>query len=124
MSCKNNTDNESKKLYDDIMKMHDEVMPKIGELNELKSKVKSISDSLPKDQIALHDSMINTILLLTKADDNMMDWMNTFENKNGDKDQSKTTIYYKEQKKKMKSVSDDIFMSMAIANKLINKKNN
>jgi hypothetical protein len=121
-NCKNNSENDSKKVYDEIMKMHDEVMPKIGELNDLKVKVKAVADSLPKDQIGLHDSLINTIILLTKADDNMMDWMNGFENKSGEKDQEKVKSYYIDQKKKIKSVSDDIYMSMAIATKFLNKK--
>ncbi len=64
---------EKSTLEKQVMAVHDEVMPKLGELNkdrkELQKILKNVTDEAVKSELLL------AITALEKADDGMMDWM-------------------------------------------------
>jgi len=64
---------EKSTLEKQVMAVHDEVMPRLGELNkdrkELQKILKDVEDETAKTEL------LTAITALEKADDGMMDWM-------------------------------------------------
>ncbi len=67
-SCKE-YDTTQQQLWGDVMVVHDEVMPKMGELHQLKKQLKKQTES-PILQKTIQD--------IEQAQDAMMDWMREF----------------------------------------------
>lgn len=64
---------EREKLYDEVMTLHDEVMPYIGQMKKLKKKIQITQKELEEGQ----DTTIlsNCYNKLVSADKGMWDWM-------------------------------------------------
>lgn len=62
------------KLHNEVIAVHDEVMPRMGELMSLKTALTQAADTLP----SLGDSLTNVVGRLEEADDAMMSWMRQF----------------------------------------------
>ena len=67
-SCKE-YDQEQQQLWDKVMVVHDEVMPKMGELHQLKKQLKK-QEQNPTQQEAIQ--------VIEAAQDAMMDWMRNY----------------------------------------------
>lgn len=60
-------------LYDEVMKIHDDVMPKMQDISKLRRELRKKIPVVKDSSIVYSD-----ILYLNKADDAMMDWMARF----------------------------------------------
>jgi len=101
-SCKDGFTPDVQKLYDEVMVIHDEVMPEMGTIHNLKKKLKKVL----KDPEAEFDAkMINEqITALDYADDSMMDWMHQFKVPK-DASEEEQLVYLEDQKQKMTKVN-------------------
>lgn len=99
-ACRAKEETPASKFHDEIMVVHDEVMPKMKDIyrikKALKKKVKGMEDEMKKSQIQEH------IDALEAADDAMMDWMANYK-KPKDSD-SPTMAYLDDQKDKIQWV--------------------
>ena len=77
-ACDNKDKEAETLLNQEIIKVHDEVMPKMGELNRMKRQIGAYKDAVSDDNAAMKDSLINAILLLSKTEDNKNDWMSGY----------------------------------------------
>ena len=78
-----NQDPEVSLLYDQVIEIHDEVMPKMRDIRQLKKKLTSISSAEQNKDVKL------ALQQLEDAHDAMMDWMAQFKMpKNVEKSQS------------------------------------
>lgn len=66
-------ENGESPLFEDVMAIHDEVMPEMATLHRLKKQLQEIETPENKDFIANHIKSIN------ESDEAMMTWMATFE---------------------------------------------
>ena len=101
------------------MKVHDEVMPKMGEINRMKRQLSEYKDAVTDDNAAMKDSLINAILLLAKTEDNMNDWMAGYKYPNPDMKHDEMMKYLQGQQDTIKQINNDVFMTLAIANGLM-----
>jgi hypothetical protein len=73
------TDDPNKVLYNQVMDIHDEVMPRMDDIArlklELKEKIEKSSDLVPEKRKEIEQK----ILQLDSAGKAMMDWMNDFQ---------------------------------------------
>lgn len=80
-SCKDRVAEKQKieydKLFKEVMRVHDEVMPETSNLYKLKKYAQENIDVLPKDNEFV-EQLIETKIATEKADDAMMDWMAAF----------------------------------------------
>ncbi|MFN2260501.1 MAG: hypothetical protein ABR595_00350 [Psychroflexus sp.] len=87
-SCQSNNNEEESKAFDKQMKetvqIHDDVMPKMGEINSMikkleakKEEVKSESEGVEDETMLTYDEAIKN---LKDAHDLMMSWMKNFSN--------------------------------------------
>jgi hypothetical protein len=80
-ACSDSSKGEVEKLEAEVMAVHDEIMPKMGDIMSLKEdlianlkKVDSTSTNYPK----LKQETDSLSYLLTDADNGMMDWMDEY----------------------------------------------
>ena len=69
---------KEKPLYDQVMDIHDEVMPKMEDLHRAKKLLKDSVAKTPEMPIERKTEIEQTILLLDSAQDSMMEWMRGF----------------------------------------------
>lgn len=67
-----------KPLYDQVMDIHDEVMPKMNDLYKLKKHLKDSIANTPDMPGEQKEKFEQTILLLDSAGNSMMVWMREF----------------------------------------------
>lgn len=116
MQCKDKTPQEAEldKLFDEVMVIHDDVMPKTAVIHRLKKKLKK---STEEENLGTVTSVIEQLDI---ADEGMMQWMENFKKpKNQPFEESKA--YYEGEKVKITKVKKDILSAIAVAEELIPK---
>ncbi|NNK89583.1 MAG: hypothetical protein HKO89_03165, partial [Saprospiraceae bacterium] len=101
VSCQTNSKNpEVQKLFDEVMVIHDEVMPEMSTLNKLKRQIRKISGN--------NEESLAMIKGIEDADEAMMSWMAQFK-----PDKSKTIeeqkAYLIKEKVNIQKVSDQMY---------------
>ncbi len=119
------SDQKIEKLQDDVMAIHDEVMPKMGEImnlkDELANNLKAIDSTSAnyRNTKAMSDSLS---YLLTESDNGMMDWMDEYNPdtlkainaEDGEK-------YLTEQKNKINSIKESTIKNIEVVRKYLKK---
>lgn len=101
-------------LHKEVMKIHDEVMPKMRDINQLKKKLRQLEgdgkDSLIQRQVRLLD----------EADEAMMAWMAQYK-RPSDQDTSAANAYLRMQKSKIQDVKDLMLSTIRESQHMIEK---
>ncbi len=118
-ACKSENKEAETLMNQEIMKVHDEVMPKMGDINRMKRQLSAYKDEVPDDNAAMKDSLINAILLLAKTEDNMNDWMAGYKYPNPEMKHDDMMKYLQGQQDTIKQINNDVFMTIAIGNGLL-----
>lgn len=123
-ACKKSPSKETKeaKLIEqqiqEVMAIHDSVMPKTGEIFKLKKKLSgfetNVKDSLLIQKIYRYKN------LLEEADDAMMDWMHEFREADPMLTFEEKQQYYSEEKMKITEVKIKMLASIDSAKTLLN----
>lgn len=95
-----------KALYDDVMDVHDEMMPKMENMMSIKGQLKEKVDLL-KEEASQGQAVIEiemAIQSLETADEAMMNWMRQFDPETDSLTHEEIVEYYTTQKEKMDSV--------------------
>lgn len=112
ISCGPPKDPAYEKLYDEVMVIHDDVMPKMTDINRAKKKLRKLKDGTNEEQITTQ------IQELDAADEAMMSWMHEF-----DAPELPTLAenleYLDAEKIKIQHVSDQMLRSLQEADMLI-----
>lgn len=109
-------------LFAEVMKVHDEMMPQMEIMMQLKGQLVKKTDSLiaiGADKVAELASV--RVLQLEKADDAMMDWMRQFDIKMEGMNHDDKLVYLHDQKMKMDSVKKMIMKAMEEARTTLNE---
>ncbi|TAK30420.1 MAG: hypothetical protein EPO28_18790 [Saprospiraceae bacterium] len=132
---KNNTGTESSAgqddenmLRDEIFVIHDEAMPRMGEIHKLKKQLHDISrngavtiDSTTRQKIT------RVLVQLDEADEGMMAWMEAFTQPGTlrqEKSHDEIMAYLKQEKEKANKVKQNIFSSIDAATGLLKELKN
>lgn len=106
-------------LYEEVMAIHDEVMPKMDDMMRLKSQLQAKleqKETTQEEALALRSA----IKELEQADEAMMQWMRNFKPQDHVNDHQKVIAYYQEQKKYIKEVKDKMLAAIENARKKLN----
>ena len=116
-SCGQKTqDNQA--LYDEVMKVHDEVMPKMDDIYKLKQELKKqIADSATL-AIEKRKTIESAILKLDSASENMMVWMRSFNPLPDSLGEEKARAYLEEQQEKIEKVKEEMLEAINAAKEL------
>lgn len=103
-------------LYDEVMKVHDEVMPKMGDLYKLKKDLEAKVAAAPTMAEEKKKSIEAVIAKLDSADQGMRDWMHHFNPIPDSLGEEKAREYLEDEMEKVKKVKADILEAMEEAN--------
>ena len=123
-SCKETKKTEEPSKMENVMSIHDEVMPKMGTLGKLVGQLKPMADSLGAESVEA-----KAIKDLQEANRSMMDWMQGF----GDRFDSEEIMdgkelsdekkqWLKEEEEKVLQVKENINSSIERAEEILSKQ--
>lgn len=120
-SCKNETPaaekTQTQLIHEDIMRVHDDVMPKTADIHRVIKKLKKEKKTITKNNgslIEMFDSIINE---LKDADDGMSEWMANYKKPDFSDVSEATQLKLKKEKEKISDVRDDILNALNKGNK-------
>jgi len=116
VSCKPHNDNkEGQKILDEVMAIHDEVMPEISTIHKLKVKLRKLKDDSREVYVLIAD--------LENSDEGMMSWMANFKS---DKyaDDNEQILYLRSEKAKIEYVSKQMKSAINNAQTFLSTYNN
>lgn len=125
MACGGGPDIEAMK--NEVLDIHDEVMPRMGEVMKLRrqvlSKAETLSGESTPDQSAI-DALNSLAEKLNSANDGMMIWMREWTSESsgyleGDQDKAAAAAYLESEKKKVEKVKTDILEAIKEAEELL-----
>jgi hypothetical protein len=109
---------DNQALYDDVMEVHDEVMPKMNDIYKLKEELKKqIADS-PSLVDEKKKAIESAILKLDSASERMMVWMRNFNPLPDSLGEEKARGYLEEQQEEIKKVKDDMLKAIEEAEQI------
>jgi len=107
------------KLYDEVMEIHDAVMPEMSTIHRLRKALKTI-DTVTDTTIDIRTISYHR-QQLDKADEAMMSWMASFKNPTADEAPQTAITYLENEKKQITEVRDLMLNSIAAAKKVIDQ---
>lgn len=99
------------------MDIHDEVMPKFGELRKLERSLRQKAEGTMDSVLA--EKMIMAADEVKLANDNMMEWMRNYD-PNFEGTEGEVRDYLEDQKEKITTVRDNMLESLKSGNDLLN----
>ncbi len=103
-------------LYDEVMKVHDEVMPKMNDIYKLKEELKNKISSTPEMVAEKKKEIEETISKLDSASEGMMIWMRNFNPLPDSLGEEQAREYLENEMEKVKKVKDDILEALENSN--------
>lgn len=121
LACGGSTQSEQSDqttLKEEVMAVHDEVMPKMGELRSMEKKLRAKGDSLLASDSLLAQKHIAAADAIKHANDGMMTWMRSFDpNYEGTEEEIKS--YMESQKDSIEKVRDNMLQSLDSGKRLL-----
>jgi hypothetical protein len=108
----------NQELYDDVMDIHDEVMPKMDDIYKLKEKLKSQLTDAPNMAEEKRREIEIIISRLEAASEGMMVWMRNFDPLPDSLGEEKARKYLEEQKEKVTKVKEDMLKAIEDAKEM------
>ena len=122
-ACQNQSA-EASARWDEVMAIHDEVMPKMGKIRSVSKSLKEMITAADSLTLATEDyqKIMPQLSKLQAADDAMMDWMHGFlqlERLQADKTHEEVMKYLDEEEVKIKAVKTAMETSIKNGNALL-----
>ncbi len=99
-------DNPNQALYDQVMDIHDEIMPRSEDIYKLKKELQEKLASSPELPGEEKQELELVIAQLDSADQSMMDWMHEFSPLPDSADQEKARAYLESEMERIKKVKE------------------
>jgi len=119
-SCGTEND-ENEVLKEQVIAIHDEVMPEIGNLKSQQSKLVEKANALENeaDESSYREELNKAAQSCESAYDNMFVWMRQFESEYDDMSEEETRAYLQEQLQMVEKVKADILAALSKADSLL-----
>jgi HSP90 family molecular chaperone len=114
--------NPNQALYDQVMDIHDEVMPKSDEIYELRKEIQDKIQSSPNLEADKKKQLGQLLSELDSADHSMMDWMHKFKPLPDSANQELAREYLENEIERIKNVRELINASLQKAKEELGKK--
>ncbi len=118
-SPKKESANEEDKvpLKEQVMNVHDEVMPKMGELRSTQKSLLAVADSLGEDSLKTAE-LKQLATSIEMANENMMAWMRQYDHHFTGTDEE-VKVYLEGQLKSIQQVKEDMLSSLEAGKKAL-----
>lgn len=123
---KKDTEKLEKEAWAEMMKVHDEVMPKMAEINRISRTLKPFLEEGALEDKRLMEEVNLAIKKLGTSDEAMMDWMgeiSTLEELKGEKSHEEIMAYLSEEATKIAKVKEDMLSSINFGQEVLDKLN-
>lgn len=120
VGCEPNIKNQNQELKQEVIDIHDEVMPLMGDLKSLKKKIDEKKDMISQSDPENIDKIneLETLSInLDSAFNGMFVWMRQFQSSYDDMSEVEVETYLLGQKVKVEKVNEDIKKAMTAAKK-------
>lgn len=118
---------QQEELAKEVIGIHDEVMPRMGELVKLRKQVKGKINAWTADSATDHETHIQQatqiVTDLDAADKGMMDWMHEYNGGQGLYEHEAIMGYLNEEKGKITAVKENMNMAMEKAQNFLEEYN-
>lgn len=108
----NGHESANQALYDEVMKVHDEVMPRMNDIYKLKEDLKKDIADAPAMVESKRKEIESAILQLDAASEAMMDWMRNFNPLPDSLGEERAREYLEEQKVKVGKVKEEMLRAI------------
>ena len=109
---------KNKELYENVMKVHDEAMPKMDDIYKIKEALKNKIAAAPDMSDDKKKEIENTISRLDSANEGMMDWMRKFKPLPDSTDEEAAREYLESEMVKVTKVKEDMLQAIDKGNAL------
>jgi hypothetical protein len=103
---------EQAELMEEVMAIHDEVMPMMGKMNKFRKEAQSRADALLQDSSVVNDQeameLENLAIELDAVSESMMSWMRSFDNDFDSLEHKEIMEYLHQEKERISEVNTDI----------------
>ncbi|MBZ0246419.1 MAG: hypothetical protein K8H85_10760 [Cyclobacteriaceae bacterium] len=106
MGSEDANEDPNQALYDQVMNLHDEVMPKMEDIYKIKSQLQEKIANSPDLVKERKEALERMILTLDSANNSMMDWMHQFNPLPDSVDEEQSRAYLESQMEKIKEVKE------------------
>jgi uncharacterized lipoprotein YehR (DUF1307 family) len=103
---------KEKSLYDEVMDIHDEVMPKMEDIYKIKKSLQDSIANTPDMAAETKTKFEQRILQLDSASNSMMVWMREFNPPDQKKDQQAFDQYMESELVKVKKMREDVMRAL------------
>jgi hypothetical protein len=114
--------NPNQALYDQVMDIHNDVMPKSDEIYQLKKEIKDKMDNTKNLESDKKKQLEQIVAELDSADHSMMDWMHKFKPLPDSANQELAREYLENEMERIKTVRELINGSLQKAKEELEKK--
>jgi uncharacterized protein YoxC len=124
MSCEEKKKEAKDVLYDQVMEVHDEIMPKMGDIMKYKKQLKSKVDALAENAEVNSEKIGELQQAITDLDNSheeMMAWMREFNPDFEGMVSEEIMKYLVEQKAKIERVGKETYAALKQAEELLNE---
>ena len=119
-SCGPNLEEENKKMREELLAVHDEVMPQMGKLKSFEKKanhkLEELNTQVPVDSTEV-EKFKDLALRLNSAYEGMFVWMRQYDTEDGEKDPITVKTYLEEQMIQVTEVNQNIKNALLEAEK-------
>ncbi|WP_228779813.1 hypothetical protein [Aquiflexum lacus] len=125
IGCNSGKENPNEILKREVIEIHDEVMPLMGDLKSLKTKVLEKSASLSHEDSSHEDQIQELEQMAAELDsafDGMFVWMRQFKSDYEGMSSDEVKIYLLDQKLKVEKVNLDIKQAIFLANEALERE--
>lgn len=114
-------------LYDKVMAVHDEIMPKMGDISKYKKQLKEKIDELTAAgsdaNVEKIDELKKALEGLENSHEEMMGWMREFDNNFEGMVEKEVLDYLKKQKEKIETVGKTTNDALGVAEEILKGSN-
>ena len=102
-------------LYEQVMEIHDEVMPKMEDIYKIKSQLQEQIANSPDMVVGKREKIEKMIKELDSANNLMMDWMHQFNPLPDSADEEESRAYLESQMEKIRAVKEGMLLTLEMA---------
>ncbi len=106
-------------MTESVMAVHDEVMPMMGEMNQMSQQLKAQAEAANDPEAA--QAAKEAAMALDQASEGMMAWMRQYEPVAPGMEEAQAVAYLEEQQKKVDQVKTDMLSSIEQAKTILNE---
>jgi hypothetical protein len=117
-NCSSKSEKEA--LFEDVMKVHDELMPKLGDISSLSQDLKVKSAAKSSDRPAM-EAINKKVVSLQNASGSMMQWMRSFNTQYDTLPEKIAVDYLKEEKLEVEQLKKEMDSAISEAEKELKK---